>query len=65
MKQHRQDTRQNAFLQKLNVPIKGKRAEKLGIDTVRIIKLVKKHNAAFAPIKLSRELREQLRHGST
>ena len=53
-------TRHNAFLQKWNIPTTGKKAKKLGIDTVRMIKAAKKHNAAFAPINLSRNLREQL-----
>lgn len=55
-----EDTRQNAFLQKWNIPTTGKKAKRLGIDTVRMIKVAKKHNTTFAPINLSRELREQL-----
>lgn len=53
-------TRQNAFLQKWDIPTSGKRANKLGKDTIRMIKAAKKYKAAFAPINLSRELRERL-----
>lgn len=54
------NTRQNAFLQKWNVPTRGPRAEKLGLDTLRMIKAAKKYNTVFAPINLSRQLRERL-----
>ena len=53
-------TRQNAFLQKWNIPTAGRRAKKLGIDSVRMIKSAKKYNTAFAPINISERLREQL-----
>ena len=53
-------TRQNAFLHKWNIPTSGKRAMSMGKDTTRMIKAAKKHKAAFAPINLSRELRERL-----
>lgn len=55
-----EDTRHNAFLQKWNIPTTGKKAKKLGIDTVRMIKAAKKHNTTFAPINLSRHIREQM-----
>jgi ribonuclease HI len=53
-------SKDNAFLQKWKVPTKGKRAENLGEDTLRMIKAAKKHNAAFAPINISKTLREKL-----
>ena len=53
-------TRQNAFLQKWTIPTSGKRANKVGKDTIRMVKAAKKHKATFAPINLSRELRESL-----
>ena len=55
-----EDMRVNAFLQKWNIPTKGKRAERLGEDTLRMVKTAIKHKAAFAPINISRELREGL-----
>lgn len=53
-------TRQNAFLQKWNIPTSGKRANKLGKDTIRMIKTAKKYKATFMPINLSCNLREKL-----
>ena len=53
-------TRQNAFLQKWKIPTAGKRGKRLGEDTIRMIKAAKKYNTTFAPINLSRELREKL-----
>jgi hypothetical protein len=38
----------------------GKGAKRLGEDTLRMVKMVKKHKVAFAPINISQELREQL-----
>ena len=55
-----QKTRQNAFLQTWDIPTTGKRADKLGKDTVRMIKAAKKYKATFAPINISRTLRENL-----
>ena len=55
-----ENTRVNAFLQRWNIPTKGKRAERLGEDTLRMVKAAIKHKAAFAPINISRELRENL-----
>lgn len=54
------NTRSNAFLQHLKIPTRGKKAKKLGEDTLRMIKAVKKHQIAFAPINISQELRETL-----
>lgn len=53
-------TRQNAFLQKWDIPTIRKRANRLGKDTLRMIKAAKKYKAMFAPINLSKELREKL-----
>ena len=53
-------TRQNAFLQKWNIPTRGKRANRLGKDTIRMIKTARKYKATFAPINLSRRLKENL-----
>ncbi|KAH9166360.1 hypothetical protein EDB89DRAFT_1857595, partial [Lactarius sanguifluus] len=53
-------TRNNTFLQKWNIPTQGKRADRLGEDTLRMIKTAKKYNAVFALINLSQNLREQL-----
>ena len=55
-----ENTRVNAFLQRWNVPTKGKRAERLGGDTLRMIKAAIKHKVAFAPINISQELRGRL-----
>ena len=55
-----ENTRQNAYLQKWDIPTAGKRANKLGKDTLRMIKTTKKYNATFAPINISRKLRERL-----
>ena len=55
-----EQTRVNAFLQNWKIPTKGKRAERLGDDTLRMLKTAHKHNVAFAPINLSRDLRESL-----
>ena len=55
-----ENTRVNAFLQRWNIPTKGKRAERLGEDTLRMVKAAIKHKAVFAPINISRELRENL-----
>ena len=55
-----EDTRTNAFLQNWKIPTKGKRADKLGGDTLRMLKAAYKHNIAFAPINLSQDLRERL-----
>ena len=53
-------TRVNAFLQNWKIPTKGKRAERLGEDTLRMVKSANKHEVAFAPINVSRDLRERL-----
>src|ERR1700744_3176183 len=53
-------TRQNTFLQKWDIPTIGKRANRLGKDTLRMIKAAKKYKAMFTPINLSKELREKL-----
>jgi hypothetical protein len=55
-----ENTRSNAFLQHWKIPMRGKKAEKLGEDTLRMIKAAKKHQIAFAPINISQELRERL-----
>ena len=55
-----EDTRINAFLQKWNVPTRGKRVAKLGEDMLRMIKAAIKYKAAFAPINLSQDLQERL-----
>ena len=53
-------TRTNAFLQNWKIPTKGKRAERLGGDTIRMLKAAYKHDIAFAPINISKDLRERL-----
>ena len=55
-----EDTRANAFMQNWKIPTRGKRAEKLGEDTTRMVKAVHKHHVAFAPINISQELRKRL-----
>ena len=55
-----ENMRVNAFLQNWKVPTKGKRAERLGEDTLRMLKAAYKHNVAFAPINISHDLRERL-----
>ena len=55
-----ENTRNNAFLQHWKIPTRGKRAERLGEDTIRMIRAAKKHKVAFAPINISQELRKRL-----
>ena len=55
-----EETRINAFLQNWRIPTRGKRAERLGEDTTRMLKAAYKHNIAFAPINISQDLRERL-----
>lgn len=55
-----EDTRANTFMQNWKIPTRGKRAEKLGEDTMRMIKAAHKHNVAFAPINILQELRKRL-----
>lgn len=55
-----ENMRANAFLQNWKIPTKGKRVEKLGEDTLRMVKMAHKHNVAFALINISQELRERL-----
>ncbi|KAH8993388.1 hypothetical protein EDB92DRAFT_1796418, partial [Lactarius akahatsu] len=55
-----ENTRVNAYLQNWKIPVKGKRTDKLGEDTIRMVKTAKKHNATFAPINISKDLREAL-----
>jgi hypothetical protein len=50
----------NPFLQTWNTPEKGKRTEHLDKDMISLIKIVKKFNITFAPINLSRNLKESL-----
>ena len=50
-----ENTRHNAFLQNWKIPIRGKRAERLGKDTLRMVRAAKKHKVAFAPINISQE----------
>lgn len=54
------NARHNTFLQKWNVPTKGKRAQKLGEDTVRMLKAAHKYKLTFTPLNLSQCLRSQL-----
>jgi hypothetical protein len=56
----RPEARQLSFLQKWNVPTKGKRAQKLGNDTIRMLKAAHKYKLTFAPLNISRTLRSQL-----
>jgi ribonuclease HI/exonuclease III len=50
----------NPFLQSWRVPSKGKRAEVLDKDTLALLKIARKHNVSFAPLNLSRDLKEKL-----
>ena len=54
------EARQNTFLQKWKVPTKGKRAKKLGNDTIRMIKSAHRHRLTFAPLNISQALRKQM-----
>jgi ribonuclease HI/exonuclease III len=48
------------FLQSWTAPSKGKRAEYLDKDTLKLIKTAKKFNVTFAPIRLSQTLKGKL-----
>jgi hypothetical protein len=50
----------NPFLQAWNVPLKGKRAEKLNDDIKRMFQVVKKYNTNLAAIKMSPHILTQL-----
>lgn len=56
----RPEIRQNTFIQKWDVPTRGKRAKKLGKDTLRMLKTAQTHKLTFAPLNISQSLREQL-----
>ena len=53
-------TRANAFLQNWKILTKGKRVDRLGDDTLRMMKAANKHNVEFTPINISQDLRESL-----
>lgn len=48
--------RENSFLQKWSAPTKGKRAEKIGNDTIRMLKAANTYNVNFAPVRVSKNL---------
>jgi ribonuclease HI len=52
--------RVNAFLQTWNPPTSGPRAELINNDTIRMIKMARKHKANLAAIRLTPNLRAQL-----
>lgn len=54
------EARQNTFLQKWNVPTKGKRVKNLGNDTLRMLKAAHTYKLTFAPLNVSQALKEQL-----
>ena len=54
------EARQNTFLQKWNVPTKGKRAKKMGNNILRMLKMANTHKLTFAPLNISQALRKQL-----
>ena len=54
------NARHNTFLQKWDVPTRGKRAQKLGEDTIRMLKAAHNHKLTFAPLNISQRLRAQL-----
>ena len=49
--------RENSFLQKWSAPTKGKRAERIGTDTTRMLKAAKTYNVTFAPIRVAKNLK--------
>ena len=48
--------RENSFLQKWSAPTKGKRAEKIGNDTIRMLKAANTYKVNFAPVRVSKNL---------
>ena len=57
---HNMQARVNTFLQIWNVPTKGARTEKLPKDITRMLRATQDHNANFATIKISSELKQKL-----
>jgi hypothetical protein len=55
-----EEARVNTFLQKWEAPTRGKRANKLGEDTVRMLKKAKKYEATFAPVRIGKTLMESM-----
>ena len=55
-----EEARGNPFLQKWSAPTRGKRAEKLGEDTIRMLKAAKTYSATFAPIRITNKLKEAM-----
>jgi hypothetical protein len=51
---------ENSFLQKWSAPTKGKWAEKIGKDTIRMLKIAKKYNVMFAPVRIHNLLKEAM-----
>jgi hypothetical protein len=50
----------NTFLTSWDPPALGKRANRLPDLIINMLKVVRKHNVSFAPIKLSQELKNQM-----
>jgi len=50
----------NTFLQSWNPPTKGTRANNIPKEIINMLKVAKKYNVSFAPIKLSKQLKKQL-----
>jgi ribonuclease HI len=50
----------NTFLQSWSPPTKGTRANNTPKEIINMLKIAKKYNVSFAPIKLSKQLKKQL-----
>ncbi|KAG0700960.1 hypothetical protein DFH29DRAFT_806953 [Suillus ampliporus] len=50
----------NTFLQNWDPPTRGPNSRSLPNEAIKIIKTAKKHNIAFAPIKMSKNIKKQL-----
>ena len=54
------EARGNSFLQQWSAPTRGKRAEKIGEDTIRMLKAAKTYAANFAPVRMKKNLKEAM-----
>jgi ribonuclease HI len=50
----------NTFLQKWDAPTRGKRAERIGKDTIRMLKAANRYDVNFAPVRMTRNLKEAM-----
>ncbi|KAG2046246.1 hypothetical protein BDR06DRAFT_899569 [Suillus hirtellus] len=55
----------NTFLQSWNPPTKGTRANNIPKEIINMLKIAKKYNVSFTPIKLSKQLKKQYLRGTT